>query len=135
MNKMQKQVRDFHIEMDLWYKDSPWMLNVEAKKRRVTLIAEELSELKSALLVNDMIETVDAIADLLYVVIGTAVELGVDIEPFFDAVHRSNMTKSDGHKREDGKLVKPDTYEPANLRKVWLYSYGKADPDTLHGWD
>ena len=133
MNKMQKQVREFHIEMDLWYKELPWMLDIEAKKRRVALIAEELAELKSALLVNDMIETVDAIADLLYVVIGTAVELGVDIEPFFDEIHRSNMTKSGGHKREDGKLVKPDTYEPANLRKVWLYSYGETDPSTLCG--
>ena len=125
MNKMQKQVRDFHIEMDLWYKEFPWMLDTEAKKRRVALIAEELAELKSALLMNDMLETVDAIADLLYVVFGTAVELGVDIEPFFDEVHRSNMTKVGGHKREDGKLVKPDTYKPANLRKVWLYTYGK----------
>ena len=133
MNKMQRQVREFHIDMDLWYKDFPWMLNIEAKKRRIALIAEELAELKSALLVNDMIETVDALADLLYVVFGTAVELGVDIEPFFDEVHRSNMTKGSGHKREDGKLVKPDTYEPANLRKVWLYSYGKTDPDTLRG--
>lgn len=133
MNKMQRQVREFHIDMDLWYKDFPWMLDIEAKKRRIALIAEELAELKSALLVNDMIETVDALADLLYVVFGTAVELGVDIEPFFDEVHRSNMTKGGGHKREDGKLVKPDTYEPANLRKVWLYSYGITDPDALCG--
>ena len=133
MNKMQKQVREFHIEMDLWYKESPWMLDIEAKKLRVALIAEELTELKSALLMNDMLETVDAIADLLYVVFGTAVELGVDIEPFFDEVHRSNMTKGNGHKREDGKLVKPATYEPANLRKVWLYSYGIGDPDALRG--
>ena len=133
MNKMQQQVREFHIEMDLWYKDFPWMLDIEAKKRRVALIAEELAELKSALLVNDMIEAVDAVADLLYVVFGIAVELGVDIEPFFDEVHRSNMTKVGGHKREDGKWMKPHTYEPANLRKVWLYSYGKADPDSLRG--
>lgn len=127
MNKMQKQVRDFHIEMDLWYKELPWMLDTEAKKRRVTLIAEELAELKSALLMNDMVETVDAIADLLYVVFGTAVELGVDMEPFFDEVHRSNMTKADGHKRSDGKWIKPDTYEPANLKRVWLYTYGEGD--------
>ena len=133
MNKMQRQVREFHIEMDLWYKEFPWMLDVEAKKRRIALIAEELAELKSALLVNDMIETVDAIVDLLYVVFGTAVELGVDIEPFFDEIHRSNMTKGSGHKREDGKWVKPATYEPANLRKVWLYSYGIVDPDALRG--
>ena len=128
MNKMQKQVREFHIEMDLWYKELPWMLNIEAKKRRLALIAEELAELKSALLVNDMIETVDAIADLLYVVIGTAVELGVDIEPFFDEVHASNLSKGGGHKRNDGKWVKPETYTPPNLKRVFYFTYG-YNPD------
>ena len=128
---MQQQVRDFHVEVDIEWNDTPNMLDIHAKKRRVTLIAEELAELKSALLVNDIIETVDAIADLLYVVLGTAVELGVDIEPFFDEVHNSNMTKVGGHKREDGKWIKPYTYEPANLRKIWLYTYGDTDPDSL----
>lgn len=124
MNKMQKQVREFHISMGLEWNDTPDMLDMEAKRRRIILISEELGELKSALLNNNMLETVDAIADLLYVVFGTAVELGVDIEPFFDEIHRSNMTKIDGHKREDGKWIKPETYEPANLKKVWIYTYG-----------
>ena len=43
---------------------------------------------------------------------------GIDIEPVFREVHRSNMTKVGGYKREDGKWVKPDTYSPARIDEV-----------------
>jgi predicted HAD superfamily Cof-like phosphohydrolase len=49
------------------------------------------------------------------VVYGTAVSLGIDMEPVFKEVHRSNMSKVGGYKREDGKWVKPPTYSPASL--------------------
>lgn len=127
MNKMQKQVRDFHIAMDLEWNDTPDMLDDGAVRRRMNLIREEVSELQMALAFSNMLDTVDAIADLLYVVFGTAVELGVDVEPFFDEVHTSNLSKTGGHKREDGKWVKPESYEPANLRKIWMYTYGEDE--------
>jgi predicted HAD superfamily Cof-like phosphohydrolase len=37
------------------------------------------------------------------------------MEPVFKEVHRSNMSKVGGYKREDGKWVKPSTYSPASL--------------------
>ncbi len=40
-----------------------------------------------------MIKVVDAIGDILYVVFGLCVCLGVDIEPVFEEIHRSNMSK------------------------------------------
>ncbi|MEC4681184.1 MAG: hypothetical protein VST67_10880, partial [Nitrospirota bacterium] len=58
------------------------------------------------------------LADLLYVVYGTAVSLGIDLEPVFKEVHRSNMSKVGGYKREDGKWVKPPTYSPASLEDI-----------------
>ncbi len=58
------------------------------------------------------------LADVLYVVYGTAVSLGIDMEPVFKEVHRSNMSKVGGYKREDGKWVKPSTYSPASLDKI-----------------
>ena len=58
------------------------------------------------------------LADLLYVVYGTAVSLGIDMEPVFKEVHRSNMSKVGGYKREDGKWVKPPTYSPAALQDI-----------------
>jgi predicted HAD superfamily Cof-like phosphohydrolase len=40
------------------------------------------------------------------------------MEPVFQEVHRSNMSKVGGYKREDGKWVKPPTYSPASLDKI-----------------
>jgi predicted HAD superfamily Cof-like phosphohydrolase len=129
MNKMQKQVRDFHIRMGLEWNDTPDMLTTAAIERRINLITEEAWELEVALSNDDMIEAIDAIVDLLYVTFGTAVELGVDIEPFFEEIHNSNMTKDGGRIRADGKLIKPADYTPANLKKVWHYEYGEDYED------
>ncbi len=57
-------------------------------------------------------------ADLLYVVYGTAVSYGIDMDPVFREVHRSNMSKVGGYKREDGKWVKPATYSPARIEPI-----------------
>ena len=59
-------------------------------------------------------------ADLLYVVYGTAVSYGIDMDPVFREVHRSNMSKVGGYKRDDGKWVKPATYSPARSNLFWL---------------
>lgn len=82
---------------------------------RLALIREELEELTKAFIDQDIVQVADAIADLLYVVLGTAVCCGINISPIFQEVHRSNMTKVGGHRAENGKWIKPDTYSPANL--------------------
>lgn len=59
------------------------------------------------------------LADLLYVVYGTAEELGFQLEDIFARVHKSNMSKvwDDGtvHYNEFGKVLKPPTYSPPDL--------------------
>ncbi len=57
-------------------------------------------------------------ADLLYVVYGTAVSYGIDMDPVFREVHRSNLSKVGGYKRADGKWVKPPTYSPADIEPL-----------------
>lgn len=118
MNKMQKQVEEFHRTFDLGVGTRPGIPDVQAKARRFALISEELDELHDAMWNNNIVETADALGDLLYVVLGSAVEFGIDMEPVFEEIHRSNMTKVGGHKNEYGKFVKPDTYEPANLGPI-----------------
>jgi predicted HAD superfamily Cof-like phosphohydrolase len=71
----------------------------------------------------DLVQAADAIGDVLVVTYGAANRLGVDAAAIFHEVHRSNLTKvwPDGtvHKREsDGKVVKPETYSPANIPAV-----------------
>lgn len=60
----------------------------------------------------------DALADLLYVVIGSALQWGIPLERVLAEVHRSNMTKTAGDKRADGKILKGPGYSPPDLRFV-----------------
>jgi len=70
--------------------------------------------------IND-VETLDAICDLIWVSIGYALSRGWNIEEAFKEVARSNMSKlgPDGKpiKRNDGKILKPDTWSPPDLEK------------------
>ena len=91
---------------------------------RERLIHEEFEELKEAMGKNDLFAVAKELADLLYVVYGTAVSYGIDMEPVFREVHRSNMSKVGGYKREDGKWVKPATYSPAVIEPILTEQQG-----------
>lgn len=58
---------------------------------------------------------VDALCDILYVTVGAAIEMGVDIQPFFDLVHAANLAKASGPVREDGKRLKPPGWMPPDI--------------------
>ena len=93
------------------------------RQMRHSILIEEVNELQYA---ETNIDALDAITDILYVLLGTAhaYGLGDKLEAAFNEVHRSNMTKvmPDGKvmKREDGKIIKPDTYEKPNLQLILL---------------
>lgn len=59
------------------------------------------------------------LADVLYVVYGTAELLEIPLEAVFAEVHRSNMSKVGPNgeviRREDGKILKPDAYREADV--------------------
>lgn len=85
---------------------------------RMRLINEEADELDAALRTDDLIGAADALADLLYVVIGTAVAFGIDLRPVFAEIHRSNLTKSIKGGRADGKVAKGKDYSPPDIKGV-----------------
>ncbi len=58
------------------------------------------------------------LADVVYVVYGTAHALGIILDRALERVHTSNMTKLSGPRREDGKLLKPPGYESPDLSDV-----------------
>jgi predicted HAD superfamily Cof-like phosphohydrolase len=94
VNKMQQQVADFHRAMGQPVGHSVRALPQERKAVRIELIREEfLDELIPALEADDVVETVDALVDILYVTFGALVEMGVDAEIIFNEVQRSNMSK------------------------------------------
>ena len=60
---------------------------------RCHLHAEECAEFMAACSAGDEELAMDALTDLLYVVVGTAVMFGWPLDEMFDEVQKSNMTK------------------------------------------
>ncbi len=118
MNDAQKMVKEFHEQFDIHVALTPSAPDVATQILRSRLIQEEFEEFQEAMQSKDLPNMAKELADLLYVVYGSAVSLGIDMEPVFKEVHRSNMSKVGGHKREDGKWVKPATYSPAIIRPI-----------------
>lgn len=90
------QVAEFHRTFKHPIKESPGIPSKERANLRVSLLAEELNELKQAIEDNDFIEVADALCDLQYVLAGAILEfgLGEKFKSLFDEVHRSNMSKA-----------------------------------------
>lgn len=112
-------VREFMEKAGQECPTKPVIPELEICVLRYNLHKEENEELRDASCSEDIVGIADAIGDLLYVVLGTAVAHGIDIEPIFNEIHRSNMSKFiDGHRRADGKWVKGPSYSPANLKPI-----------------
>ena len=118
MYEAQKMVREFHKEFDIHVAESPSVPDTKTTALRERLIQEEFDELKEAMKARDLPCIAKELADLLYVVYGTAVSYGIDMAPVFREVQRSNMSKVGGYKRDDGKWVKPPTYSPARIEPI-----------------
>jgi predicted HAD superfamily Cof-like phosphohydrolase len=114
----QTMVEAFHRTFNILVNPNPTVVDGQTRELRVTLIQEEFDELREALATEDLSSIAKEMADLLYVVYGTAVSYGIDMAPVFREVHRSNMSKVSGYKREDGKWVKPATYSPALIKPI-----------------
>ena len=118
-----EMVREFHAAFGVEENDSPRLLaDLNGEQLRLALIEEEYAELDEALADQDIVATVDALGDMLYVIYGFGATMGVDLDRVFAEIHRSNMTKLGGDgrplKRSDGKIVKGPHYEPPNLHRV-----------------
>jgi predicted HAD superfamily Cof-like phosphohydrolase len=90
------QVKEFHKTFDVPVLKNPEIPSKERCELRISLIQEELNELKEAIENNDLVEVADALCDLQYVLSGTVLEfgLGKKFTKLFDEVQRSNMSKA-----------------------------------------
>ena len=136
-------VRRFHHVYGLPVQTDGANLERESLDMRMSLIAEEFSELVGAVYgqaaraelessylravaaddgARDTVEAADALADLIYVIYGMALETGIDLAAVLAEVQRSNMSKlgADGKPvyREDGKVLKGPDYFPPNVEAV-----------------
>lgn len=141
-------VKEFHDTFKLPVSTTPVQLSPEQIELRMQLILEEAGELGEALEESDINHQAKELCDLLYVVFGTALEMGIwdQLPGLMQEVHRSNMSKVwprdlvikeandfkirparnffyavDGGfvvKNENGKVLKPTTYSPAKIEVV-----------------
>ena len=115
-------VEDFMEAMGQDVNVVPTFPEEEIQRLRLDLIEEELDELHYAIDNKDIVEIADALGDLLYVVYGAGHAFGIDLDECFKEIHASNMSKlgPDGKpiKREDGKVLKPDTFFPPDLKSI-----------------
>jgi len=90
------QVAQFHQTFGAPVLAQPTIPAIERCNLRVSLLAEELNELKEAIAANDLVEVADALCDLQYVLSGAVLEfgLGEKFVELFNEVQRSNMSKA-----------------------------------------
>lgn len=133
-------VREFHETYNLPLEYGTPSVNRERVHMRMSLISEEFAELVGAVYgkeartkieeaykeavalddhTRDVIETADALADLVYVIYGMALEMGIPLAKVLAQVQASNLSKlgADGKPiyREDGKVLKGPGFFPPNV--------------------
>jgi len=123
MKKQLKQLDEFQVAYNSTRNSKPTLIPEDDYSLRYKLGKEELDEYLDACKDGDLIEVADALADQLYILLGTMISHGMGnvIEDIFDEVHRSNMSKlgEDGKPiyREDGKILKGPNFSSPNLSK------------------
>lgn len=147
MNRQQKLVRNFNRAINTDRRETPGIPSTETRLLRARLILEEALEVVNALgfemycgpfrldmpnvtispyhdlnpqkpIEPNLTEAIDGLCDLNYVSYGTADALGVDLDPFFEEVHASNLAKVSGPKDAHGKQQKPPGWKPPRIKEM-----------------
>ena len=87
---------------------------MKAQQIMVDTIANNIANVNTA----GFKKTQATFEDLLYVTYGAILACGIDPDPVFAEVHRANLSKAGGPTREDGKVLKPPGWQPADVRSV-----------------
>lgn len=117
LEPLEAAVSDFHEKHD-GHLGNPQQPRIHDPQLRYDLLKEEVEEFKAACEAGDLVKAIDGLADIVYVAIGGFVAFGVEAGPVLEEVHRSNMTKTPGGKRGDGKILKGPDYEPPDIAGV-----------------
>ena len=110
------QVLQFNKAFKLPTSDTPILVSLKQQELRGKLLREEIEEYEVANSSGDLVEVVDAAADILYLAFGLVIEHGLQhiIEDVFSAVQASNLSKLDDNGeplyREDGKVIKSSNF-------------------------
>ena len=111
----------FHEAFGLLRAQAPQLPDEPARQLRIDLLYEEYCEYLKGEEDDDLVQIADALADMIYIALGTAVAYGIPLDRVFAEVHKSNMAKLvDGKviRRADGKILKPETWTPPDIKGV-----------------
>ena len=123
---MKKAIRDvsaFHRACNVPQLPTPRFPSAKRVALRQALLNEEHGEFHIAIARKDLAGVADALADIIYVAIGTALEFGIPLDAVWGEVQRSNMAKRDPktgtvQRRPDGKIIKPEGWRPPDIASV-----------------
>ncbi|WP_135228326.1 hypothetical protein [Deinococcus fonticola] len=124
-------LHEFHRAIGLNPPSTPTVPDLALLELRQTLLCEEWTEVQEEITAlrerlqsaepvqpGDLAPLVHELVDLLYVTYGALDQFGVDADAVFAEVHRANLSKTTGPKRADGKQLKPQGWQPADVRAV-----------------
>jgi hypothetical protein len=120
----QKDVTEFMAAADQYVGTTPHLdeKNEQQARLYIDLIDEEFRELCDGFLRRHIGDIADGGADLVWVVQGLFITLGIDFEQVWKEVRASNMSKVSDNgkikKREDGKILKPESYFKPDIERV-----------------
>ncbi|MBB5376371.1 putative HAD superfamily Cof-like phosphohydrolase [Deinococcus metalli] len=131
MTSNARRLRDFHHAIGLRPPDAPTVPAPALLALRRTLIDEEVAEVRAEFTAlsarldagdapepDALVALAHELADLLYVTYGALDTLGIDADAVFAEVHRANLSKASGPRRADGKQLKPEGWQPADVAGV-----------------
>lgn len=128
-------VEEFHRAFNHPIGNGPVHILLEDAEKRADWMREEIDEYLEAVEAGDLVDVYDAILDILYFAIGTAVVHGMEIDPGFAAVQSSNMSKlgADGKPvyGEDGKIQKGPNFALPRLEPIIRAQLQKARLENL----
>jgi predicted HAD superfamily Cof-like phosphohydrolase len=111
-------VRAFQRKYGIPVVDAPQPLTKELSDFRVGFMQEELDEYKAAVADGDLTKQADALVDLVYVALGTALSQGFPWQVIWNLVHEANMRKVRVESPDQGRnqfdVVKPEGWESPN---------------------
>lgn len=133
--KYLQDVYDFHEKFGIEQPDSPRHLPEELAHFRLKFLLEELNEYESALIAGDLETQHDALIDLVYVALGTALISGFDFEEGWDRVQRANMAKeralpdgSNSTRFSKFDVVKPEGWTPPSHTDICSAEHARSFP-------
>ena len=120
MNPIVASLLEFNEAFEIPNLETPGLGPDELIELRIKLLTEEVQEYAEAARSGDLVEVLDALADIGYILAGTIINHGMQhiYDDEFNEVHRSNMAKLvDGMviRRDDGKVLKPEGWQPPQL--------------------